>query len=145
MEEDPPISRGHILSLPDAALSHVASYLAPPSRALFAAAATAPPSSWCNGRIQNPRPSTAGRITLGVGEWDTLDFEDVGRELASRLSDDDVGAALACADAANRPKTLKLRGCARVSGKCLRMLRGPTVLEHIDLYVDERDPEISKD
>ena len=32
--------------LPDAALAHAASYLAPPSRALWAAALTAPSSSW---------------------------------------------------------------------------------------------------
>ncbi|KAL7532695.1 LOW QUALITY PROTEIN: hypothetical protein ACHAWF_004242, partial [Thalassiosira exigua] len=114
-------SAAGVLSLPDAALSHAAS---PRPRRRRRGAADA--SVIC-GR----QPQTI----LGAGAWDELDFRDVGRDPASRLSDDDVGAALACVDAANGLKTLKLRGCAKVVGECLRLLQGSTVLEHIDLRV----------
>jgi len=40
--------------------------------------------------------------------WVTLDFIDIGRSLASKLNDDDLGAMLACIDAKSNLKRLKL-------------------------------------
>ena len=66
-------------------------------------------------------------------QWEMMDFVDLPKALASRLSDDDVGAVLVCIDAANNLKRLKLTNCFNVVGTCLEPLRRSTVLEYVDL------------
>ena len=66
-------------------------------------------------------------------QWEMMDFVDLPRALASRLTDDDVGAVLVCIDAANNLKRLKLTHCFNVAGTCLEPLRRSTVLEYLDL------------
>eukprot|EP00984_Skeletonema_dohrnii_P006858 scaffold2436_cov80-Skeletonema_dohrnii-CCMP3373.AAC.11 len=66
-------------------------------------------------------------------QWDVLDFVDIPTSLASRLSDDDLGAVLVCIDAKNELKRLKLTHCINIVGHGLGPLRGSVVVEKIDL------------
>jgi len=53
--------------------------------------------------------------------------------LAIKLTDDDIGAILACINARQVLTTLKLTGCVNITGNGLEPLRGSVVLEQIDL------------
>jgi len=64
---------------------------------------------------------------------DTLNFSDIGRDLAPKLTDSDVSSILVSIDASNRLKVLKLIGCENITGVGLDPLRGSIVLELIDL------------
>ena len=65
--------------------------------------------------------------------WEVLDFSDLDTLLSKRLMDDDVCAVLACINAKDNLKTLKLQGCVNIRGYGLEPLRGSTVLEQVDL------------
>ncbi|KAL7523282.1 hypothetical protein ACHAXR_000106, partial [Thalassiosira sp. AJA248-18] len=122
----------HIIDLPDTLLSDVANYLSAPSRALLASAMTAPSCSWSN--LTNQKPSVTSKVILScVDQWEVLNFEDIEKSLASRLTDDDIHGVLACIDAGDHLKTLKLAGCVNIAGRGLEPLRGSVVLEQIDL------------
>lgn len=99
--------------LPSGALSHAATFLAVPSRALFAGA--------LNSAIAYDSPLEA------------LDFGDIEKELAVKLSDKDIKDALISIDATNRLKLLRLTNCINITGAGLEPLRGSTVIENIDL------------
>jgi len=62
-----------------------------------------------------------------------LDFEDVNKELANKLLDDN--AILKCINAQDVLKKLKLCGCVNIEGHGLNPLRGSIVLEQIDLSI----------
>ncbi|KAL7427816.1 hypothetical protein ACHAXM_001009 [Skeletonema potamos] len=66
-------------------------------------------------------------------EWAILDFIDIPLSLASRLTDDDIGAILVCIDAKNNLERLKLTNCFNVVGHGLEPLRHSTVLVKLDL------------
>lgn len=68
-------------------LTHVATFLAAPSRAIFAVALTTVHS------FQGDRDGISAQKIAG-DDWDTLDFGHVEKELAERLSDDDINAIL---------------------------------------------------
>ncbi len=69
-----------------------------------------------------------------VGDhWDTLDFGEIEKDLAARLTDDDIKAVLWCIDAGNRVKKLSLAHCVNITGAGLEPLRGSTIIEQIDL------------
>ena len=92
--------------LPDILLSDVASYLPSPSRAMFAAAVSSPASSWRERRWQG-EPSAAAKaiVSLPSGDvWSVLDFGAVEQSLTERLTDDEVGAILACIGAGSNLK-----------------------------------------
>ena len=111
--------------LPNGVLTHTASYLDAPSRALFAASLAI-----------NQNASTASderNTTIVDQEWSTLDFGDIEKDLVVRLTDDDISSILMCIDAANKLKRLKLTNCIKVTGTCLEPLRGSEVIEQIDL------------
>ena len=59
--------------LPSGVMTHVANYLAPPSRALFAAALT----------NQNTAASDERNTAIVGNEWTTLDFGDIKKDLAA--------------------------------------------------------------
>ena len=114
-----------LADLPSGTLAHAASFLAAPSRALFAIAldknsSTSPP---------NERSSAI----VGNHHWDTLDFGQIEKELAAKLSDDDISAVLQCVDAVNNVKRLKLTNCTNITGVGLVPLRGSLIIEQIDL------------
>ncbi|KAL7537395.1 hypothetical protein ACHAXR_008867, partial [Thalassiosira sp. AJA248-18] len=124
----------HINDLPDTLLSDVANYLSAPSRALFASAMTAPSCSWSKMTNQTQTPSVTSKVILScVDQWEVLNFRSIEESLASRLTDDDIRGVLACINASNRLKTLKLAGCVNITGRGLEPLRGSVVLEQIDL------------
>ena len=114
--------------LPIGALSHVSSYLTLPSRALFAVAL-------------NCRDDSSSAI---VGdEQDVLDFGDIEKELAAKLTDDDIRNALLSIDAINNLKTLRLTNLLNITGIGLEPLRESTMIEKIDLSL-VGDHEIPK-
>ena len=73
-----------------------------------------------------------------------MDFEDIDKELANKLTDDDVYAILKCINARDVLKRLKLCGCTNITGLGLNPLRGSVVLEQIDLSLvgKHENPEI---
>ena len=131
----PPLGGGSAVGIndvPEPILASIATYLEKPVRPLLAMALTAPSSSWvdCNWK---KGPSSMGRAVLSNDLWEELDFSLMPRDLASRLTDADLGGALACIDAANKLRKLYLSQCINVSGSGLELLRGSAVLEEADL------------
>ena len=140
-----------ISDLPDEALTFVSTYLPKPSVALLAVALTAPSRSWCNNDGQHPRqPSALSRAIISLASsslqiyWGELDFEDVEKELAIKLTDDDLAAVLLCIDGVNKLKRLKLTGLVNITGRGLDPLRCSALIEQIDLSLVKRyeGPEI---
>ena len=105
--------------LPIGALSHVSSYLPLPSRALFAVAL-------------NCRDIDSSSAIVG-DQQDIMDFGDIEKQLAAKLSDDDVKGVLLSIDAVNHLKTLRLTNLLNITGIGLEPLRGSTMIEKIDL------------
>ncbi|KAL9178968.1 hypothetical protein ACHAXT_011941 [Thalassiosira profunda] len=121
-----------INDVPEPILALIAPYLEKPVRPLLAVALTAPSSSWadCNWK---KGPSSMGRAVLSNDLWEELDFSLMPRDVASRVTDADLGGALACIDAANKLRRLYLSQCINVTGAGLELLRGSAVLEELDL------------
>ena len=112
-----------VTDLPSGILAHAASFLAPPSRALFAVALD-----------ENSVITINERSSAIVGnQWNTLDFGQIERELAVKLTDSDIERVLQCIDAINNVKRLKLTNCTKITGAGLEPLRGSAVIEQIDL------------
>ena len=124
----------YISNLPDGILAHAASYLASPSRALFAVAMTAPSQSWTrdNFGIDSEHKQTVASI-LQSEQWDVLDFEYIEKSLAAKLTDDDVHAVLKCIGAQDVLKKLRLTRCIYITGRSLEPIRGSSIIEYIDL------------
>eukprot|EP00984_Skeletonema_dohrnii_P029705 scaffold20552_cov161-Skeletonema_dohrnii-CCMP3373.AAC.8 len=74
--------------------------------------------------------------------WEVMDFVDIPVSLASRLTDDDLGAVLVCIGAINNLKRLKLTHCFNVVGHGLEPLKISNALEKLDLglYRDFESP-----
>jgi len=109
--------------LPSGILAHAASFLAAPSRALFAVALD-----------ENPAALPNERSSAIVGsQWDILDFGDIEKELAVKLSDAHIEKVLTCIDAVNNVKRLKLTNCVNITGAGLEPLRRSAIIEQIDL------------
>eukprot|EP00985_Skeletonema_marinoi_P013819 scaffold6904_cov140-Skeletonema_marinoi.AAC.1 len=85
--------------LPGGILKEVASFLEAPSRVLFAIAITPTPSSPYDIIMARCRLS---RSSIAGNGWHTLDFGDIEKELAAKLTDDDISQVLLHIDAANR-------------------------------------------
>ncbi|KAL7449802.1 hypothetical protein ACHAWC_001820, partial [Mediolabrus comicus] len=130
----PPPQRGIGLGdVPTEALQHVASFLAAPSQVMFGLHVAAAEDKSLNKR------------SFAIAEeqsWDTLDFGEIEKEVASRLSDDDIKAVLWCIDAGNKVKRLRLTNCFNVTGSCLEPLSGSEVIEQIDMSLvgDHKEP-----
>jgi hypothetical protein len=104
----------------------VTTFLAAPSRALFAASLDG-----------------SSNIT-GDNDWEVLDFGDIEKGLAQRLSDDDISAVLKYIDAVHNVKKLKLTNCTNLTGVGLGPLRGSIIIQQIDLSLvgKHQSPEI---
>jgi len=113
----------HITDLPDGLLVGISSYLAKPSVVLFSFAMS-PNTS------QSTQISTA---IISATNWNTLDFDDIEKSLAAKLSDDDIDKILRCIDAVNNLQILKLAGCINITGGGLNVLRSSTVIQQVDL------------
>ena len=132
----------HITNLPDGILVGIASYLAKPSVALFAIAMT----------IDSQQTQTSKAIISSTNNWNVLDFSDIEKCLAAKLSDGDINKILRCIDAVNNVKILKLAGCVNITGSGLDLLRSSRSIQQIDLSlvgkhespVLEPEPKISE-
>jgi len=109
----------HITDLPVGILVDVSTYLSKPSRAIFAAAITAPSSSWKNDNLMH-RLSDRSRAIISPLQWDTLDFADIESNLAKKLTDNDIHAILQCISAQDVLKRLKITGCVNIVGHGLK-------------------------
>ena len=118
--------------LPIGALSHVSSFLVLSSRALFAVAL-----NYCS--------DIDSSSAIVSDQRDAFDFGDIEKELAAKLTDDDVKGVLLSIDAINNLKTLRLTNCTNITGIGLEPLRGSTMIEKIDLSLvgDNQTPELS--
>jgi hypothetical protein len=130
----------HISDLLIGSLVNVSEYLPKPSKVMLAVALSAPSSSW----NVNSIPSDVSKAIISASQWDILDFEDVEKELANKLTDDDISAVLTCIGARDVLKKLKLYGCINFEGHGLNPLRGSVVLEQIDISLVRKheDPQI---
>ena len=98
--------------LPIGALSHVSSYLRTSlSRSLFAVA------------LDYYRDIDSSSAIIGE-QRDVLDFGDIDKELAVKLTDDDVKNILLSIDAVNNLKALRLTNLLNITGIGLEPLRG---------------------
>ena len=111
--------------LPPLVIGHLALFLSRSSRALLGAALA--PSVQCNWTND---------------DWKILDFSDLDKDLAAKLTDDDLYHVLKWIDATKkRLKILKLTGCVNIIGHGLRILHGAINLRQIDLsLVGKNEP-----
>lgn len=130
----------HIPHLPDVIFVKISSYLSLPSRALLAVALTTdsanykkinwitqtPLSRWfgISSSSKKKRPSSATKDIIRKSKWNALDFADIDWDLATRLSDNDIGAVLSCINAARYLKKLNLVDLIKITGTGLEPLRG---------------------
>ena len=84
----------HISSLPIGFIVDVSSYLSKPSRAILAVAFSSS-SLWQNDDLMH-RQSPISKAIISAQQWDILDFEDIEKSLAVKLTDDDLHAVLKC-------------------------------------------------
>ena len=119
----------HVSDLPIGFIADVSTYLTKPSRAILAVAFTS--SSLWKKLMHRLSPISKGIVS--ASQWDILDFEDVEKDLANKLTDNDIYAILKCINAHDVLKRLKLCGCINITGIGLNPLRGSAVLEQVDL------------
>ena len=111
-----------ITDLPDGILVGISSYLANPSVVLFSFAFSL-----------NSTESETSKAIISATNWSILDFGDIEKSLASKLSDNDIDKILRCIDAVNNLEILKLAGCVGITGGGLNVLRSSTAIEQIDM------------
>ena len=109
--------------LPNEALCYAASFLPCPSKALFAIA--------LRSNSNDDAASTA--VIIGEQRWDILDFGEIEKSLASKITDSILQELLLCIGASSKVRQLKLSGCVNITGAGLNPLRGSVALEQIDL------------
>ena len=108
----------NITDLPIGFLVDVSSYLTKPSRAIFAVAI-----SGSDGYQVKQSISDSSKAIIASSDWDTLDFVDIGKNLAERLTDGDLHAILMCINSKQTLKILKLTSCTNIIGGGLSPLR----------------------
>lgn len=132
----------HISDLPDGALVEIARYLPKASCALLAVALTAPPTSWERTKWQL-WPSAMSKVVVSAyaKHWGEIDFEDVEKDTAAKLTDGDVGGVLKCTISLRPLRSLKLAGCINITGRGLRPLICSSSIERLDLSLVGRNDE----
>jgi len=120
----------YLSDLPTGALAHVSSFLASPSRALFAVA------------LDYLDVDSSSEIA--GDDWDALDFGEIEKDLAAKISDEDIRGVLLSIDAVNNLKKLRLTNCIHVTGVGLEPLRGSTIMQQINLSLvgDHESPKL---
>jgi len=114
----------HITDLPDGILVGISSYLAKPSAVLFAMT--------IDDQIDS-HPTQTSKAIISSNDWSVLDFSDIEKSLAAKLSDEDIDKISRSIDAVNNLKILKLAGCVNITGSGLDVLRSSVAIEQIDL------------
>jgi hypothetical protein len=123
------IALEHILSVPDATLSRISSFLSLGERIFLAM--TLP--TWDDGQQEE-----ISKAILGTAPVRSIDFLDFGEPITYTLTDRDLHRILTCIDAVHNLKDLKLTHCLNVIGYGLEPLRGSSALEKIDLSLVAR-------
>uniref|UniRef100_A0A7S2PBG5 Uncharacterized protein n=1 Tax=Skeletonema marinoi TaxID=267567 RepID=A0A7S2PBG5_9STRA len=128
-----------LADLPSGILAHTASFLATPSRVLLLHALN---------DSDDDVPSSSSAIVGSHHE--VLDFGQIEKALAEKLSDQDIQRILLHTDAFNKVKKLLLTNCIKMTGVGLEPLRGSEIIEQIDLSIvefvgDDRETSISCD
>jgi len=118
-----------ITDLPIGFLVDVSSYLSKPSRAIFAVSFCASSSSQ---KKVEQSISDSSKAIIAASDWNTLDFADIDKNLAERLTDDNLHSILSCI-AIQTLKILKLTNCTNIIGHGLELLREAETLKLIDL------------
>ena len=126
----------NISNLPDGILAHAASYLAKPSRALFVVALTAREQD--NFSIGSKHQQTVASI-LQSEQCSVLDFGDIEKSLALKLTDDDIHAVLKCISAQDVLKKLKLTGCLDLSQLDPKPMISEEVIPILESIVSEEN------
>ena len=124
----PPAGRTIRDVLPDSLLAAVCDFLPVPSRLLTAVAL-----------------GEGNSGIIGGAPITSLDFEQVERDLAGRLTDDHLELMLRASDAATCLQILKLAGCTNITGSGLRPLRGSRVLRQVDLTLRRNHEAVKKE
>lgn len=124
---------GGIYSLPIPLFSSIAEYLALPSRILFAVAMTSSNSTIAANVFLPSSDENDASSPSSSSSLDTLDFSTIERDVAAKLTDDDIFASLICINAQSTLKKLILTGCTNITGSGLTPLHASSVLEMIDL------------
>ena len=116
---------------PAGVLKEVANFLEAPSRVLFAIAVEPPSSPYDKilARCQ-PRKLSRSSITSNL-DWHTLDFGDIEKDLAARLTDEDIRKVLLHIDAAHKVKRLRLANCTSITGFVWRHFGIPLQLSRL--------------
>src|SRR5210317_2018667 len=91
----------NIDNLPSSALTHIASFLSVPSRALFAVALSV---------------TSEESLAIVGTQCGILDFGEIHKDLAAKLTDDDISNILRSVNAVDRVKRLILTGCVNITG-----------------------------
>lgn len=123
----------NIVDLPDSLVVNIGSFLAKPSKALLAVSLTADTSSWVHSESRQTslklRTHSAAIFTavLSQSGWDKLDFNDIDKDFAARLTDDHVHAILHFINAKEDLRELSMAGCVNINGEGLRLLRDSSV------------------
>ena len=120
-------------SLPPGILEHIASYLAAPSRLIFAIVAESKKTPYQKIMSRTPKHNDESHSLIVGQNWSTLDFGDIEKELAEKLSDDDIKKMLLSINAADRLLRLNLANCTNITGAGLDPLHGSQNLQHFDL------------
>ena len=113
----------HITDLPDGLLIGVSKFLAKPSVALFAIAMNS----------NNSQLTETSRAIISNHSWRVLDFSDIEKDLAAKLSDDDIAKILRYFDVNSKLTVLKLASCVNITGSGLNILRSSFAIKQIDL------------
>ena len=113
-----------LADMPAESLRHVVSFIPEFSQASFGLAVT----------VANDEQLNKNSFAIVDDQcWEDLDFGEIEKEMAMRLTDDDIKAVLWCIGAANKVERLSLAHCVNITGTCLEPLSGSTVIEQIDL------------
>ena len=82
--------------------------------------------------------------SVAGNDWDILDFGDIEKELAAKLTDDDIKKVLLHIDAAHKVKRLRLTNCVNIAGNGLSPLTNSASIEQIDLSLvkPHKNPEL---
>ncbi len=121
--------------LPIGILEHAVSFLSAPSRALLALTFT----------TNENNPPSENYSSIAGSDWETLDFGEVEKDLATKLSDDDISSILQHIDAVNKVKRLRLTNCTKITGGGLEPLRGSKIIEQIDLSLTAVGEDVKLD
>ena len=130
-------------------LTHVASFLAAPSRAMFGIALSSklshldgaevgPPQTiwWINPHALTEEDESSASVKKIAGKYENLDFGEIEKSLAAKLTDDDMYNIILCLDRPdNRIKKFRLTNCINITGTGIERFYGSDTIEMIDLSI----------